>query len=290
MIIVRLLGGLGNQLFQYAAGRSLAVRKKTQLYLDVSAYGQERSDIIRRSYDLGLFNIDAPFATSEQVRRFTRPPFIRQKMNRLLPYHKRGYYKELFFHYDPDFFTAAASTLLEGYWQSEKYFSGITDILLDEFRVTAPLSAGTGDLISRIKSSNSVSVHIRRGDYVNNPVTLEVHGLCGADYYTKALSAMAGMTGDIELFVFSDDMEWTRQNITAEFPVTYVDHNDSSHAYEDLYLMSLCKHNIIANSSFSWWGAWLNANPDKTVVAPSRWFNRSDADTSDLLPAEWIKL
>jgi len=290
MIIVRLLGGLGNQLFQYAAGRALAVRKKTRLCLDISAYQQENSDIIRRNYDLGLFNIDALFATPEQIRGFTHPSFIRQKVNSLLPYHKRGYYKELFFHYDPDFFTAAASTLLDGYWQSPKYFRDIADILVEEFRVTAPLSAATIDLMARIRSTNSVSVHIRRGDYVNNPQTFRFHGVCGVEYYTKALEMITNKTAGTELFVFSDDMEWARDNIGAGFRVTYVSHNDSGHAYEDLCLMSHCKHNVIANSSFSWWGAWLNRNPGKVVIAPARWFNESNADTKDLLPEEWLTI
>jgi hypothetical protein len=287
---VKLLGGLGNQLFQYAAGRSLSMRKKTALYLDTSDYGKANSGISNRNYELGLFNIQASLACPEQIRRFTHPSVIRRNLNRVLPYHKRGHYKELFYHYDPDFFSAAGSTLLEGYWQSQKYFKGIAGILRDEFRVTAPLSAETIDLIDRIKNTNSASVHIRRGDYVKNPETFKFHGVCGVDYYAKALKMMAGKTPGIELFVFSDDMEWTRENIATELPVTYVSHNDSEHAYEDLYLMSHCKHNIIANSSFSWWGAWLNTNPGKIVIAPSKWFNKSDADTKDLLPEEWLTI
>lgn len=289
MIIVKLIGGLGNQLFQYAAARSLANRKNTKLCIDATGFDKASKDI-KRNYELDLFNIDASFASAEQVRKITRPSVISRGFNKLRPYYRKNYYREQYAHFDPNFFKASSSTLLEGYWQSERYFKEIRNIILDEFRITAPLSSSTVDLASRISNSNSVSLHVRRGDYISNPETFKFHGICEPEYYGKALELLAGKAGPIEIFVFSDEIEWAKKNILTRSPITFVDHNDSGHAYEDLYLMSLCRHNIIANSSFSWWGAWLNKNPGKIVVAPSKWFGEANIDTKDLIPQEWLKV
>jgi hypothetical protein len=283
-------GGLGNQLFQYSAARSLAIKKGTELFIDATGYDTDRNDITKRRNELGLFNIKAQPASPALISKVANRSFAGRVVGKFLPYYRQRYYAERHFHYDPNFSKASSSTILVGFWQSEKYFKDISDTIKEEFLVTAPLSSSTIEVCDRIKNTNSVSLHVRRGDYVSNPATLTYHGVCEPEYYEKALKVIAEKAGEIELFVFADDIEWAKKNIVTSFPVTFVDHNDSLHAYEDLYLMSHCRHNIIANSSFSWWAAWLNNNPGKIVIAPAKWFNESDADPRDLIPEAWIKI
>jgi hypothetical protein len=139
----------------------------------------------------------------------------------------------------------------------------------------------------RIAGCNAVSLHVRRGDYVSNPDSSRVHGLCGADYHQAAVRRIAEVVPQPHLFVFSDDPQWAAGNLHLDHPATIVTGNDTRRDYEDLHLMSLCKHHIVANSSFSWWGAWLDTNPDKIVIAPERWFAHEQHDTRDLLPPTW---
>ena len=145
-------------------------------------------------------------------------------------------------------------------------------------------------MAEQISSSTPVSIHIRRGDYVNDSHTNSVHGTCGLDYYQNAMKLISGRVDKPTFFCFSDDIEWAKNKLHAQYPIIYVDHNGLDNASEDMRLMSQCKHNIIANSSFSWWGAWLNSNPDKIVIAPTKWFQKEDYDTRDLIPAGWIRL
>src|SRR3989344_4984067 len=156
-----------------------------------------------------------------------------------------------------------------------------------DFTFGATIVERNKKLASEISGTNSVSVHIRRGDYVTNANTNQFHGLCSLDYYNKAVSFISSKQNEMELFVFSDDIEWCKENLKYDFPIHFVETND---AHSDMYLMSLCKHNIIANSSFSWWGAWLNDNFQKIVVAPSQWIADASVNTQDLIPKGWIKI
>ena len=289
MIVVALSGGLGNQLFQYAAGRSLAISRKTALFLDIADLDAQMETVTKRAFELGVFAIPAEIATEKQIRRLLHPPLLRKLVDKTRPYFRKATYNEPFFPYDEHFPGASSQTLLRGYWQSERYFDGVANVLREDLRIKAPLSQQTKETADRIGSSRSVSLHVRRGDYVKDARTLRYHGVCEPEYYQRAIGEISRRPGDFEVFVFSDDMDWAKANIQTTLPMTFVDHPDRQ-AYEDLYLMSRCKHNIIANSSFSWWGAWLNPNPDKVVIAPKRWFNESNADTRDLLPGQWIKI
>lgn len=289
MIIVKLFGGLGNQLFQYAAGRSLALKKNTDLALDVSGYGKEPQGTIKRNYELHLFNICASPAKEEQINKIAHPPLADRILKKLGLGSGFCYYREPFFHFDADFFESPASTILDGYWQSEKYFKEVSPAIRADLQLTAPLSAVTREMAAQIDARKSVSLHVRRGDFVNNPQTFSHHGVCEPGYYREAIGKIKEQHTDLEVFVFSDDMDWAKENITTDLPMTFVN-GAGRQDFEDLYLMSLCRHNIIANSSFSWWGAWLNPNPKKIVVAPARWFNDKNTDTKDLLPPEWVKL
>lgn len=173
-----------------------------------------------------------------------------------------------------------------GYWQCEHYFEDIRALILAEFTPAELPDQINLDVGRKIAQSMSISLHVRRGDYVNN----KFHSFLGLDYYRVAVAEMASKTECPHMFVFTDDPEWCRQNLNISFPYTLVTHNPGPQAYWDIILMSRCKHNIIANSSFSWWGAWLNQNPRKIVIAPKRWFGDPSVDTIDRVPKGWIRL
>lgn len=179
---------------------------------------------------------------------------------------------------------------LAGYWQSESYFSAIGDVIRREFTVKYEPDSTSNETEERIGKTQSVSIHVRRRDFVENSETKRLHGTCSLDYYSECVTLIGSKVADPHFFVFSDDPDWVTKNLRLKYPCRYVTHNDASRNYEDLRLMSCCKHNIICNSSFSWWGAWLNRNPDKIVLAPRRWFGELNFDTRDLLPASWIKV
>jgi hypothetical protein len=270
MIITKLIGGLGNQMFQYAAGRRLALKHNTPLKLDLSSYKETWKDMTPRIYELKCFNIKADIAEADDLENGA---FMR--------------YKEKSFSFDPYLLNAQDNIHIKGYWQSEKYFEDIKGIIAKDFTVKWPLQGENLRLSEQIQGVQSVSVHVRRTDYVSNPVTNEFHGVCSLDYYYNCIEQIARNTAAPHFFVFSDDPAWCTEHVKLSYPVTFVDHNSPNMGYEDLRLMSLCKHNIIANSSFSWWGAWLNENPDKIVFAPQKWFNDIRYDTKYLLPHGW---
>lgn len=288
MIIAKLQGGLGNQMFQYAAARALAINKKQELLLDITSFDIVSENITTRHFELNCLNIKTGFATPAQIKKFENSSLIKKIINKVMPYYKRSIYFEPHFHFDNNFFKASSNTMLIGYWQSEKYFRSISTIIRNRFEITGALSGTTVEISKKLTDTNSVSIHVRRGDYVLNFETQRMHGSCNLDYYTKALEMITAKTQVTHLYIFSDDISWTRENLKLSLPATFVEHNNGQQAYEDLYLMSRCKHNIIANSSFSWWGAWLNNNSEKIVVAPKNWFNEFKADTKDLYPSNWI--
>lgn len=290
MVIVHLMGGLGNQIFQYAAGRAVAHRNRTQLKLDVSALERDAA----RSYRLHHFNIVESIATPDDVARFTKRDFwgrISRRVERyLLPPYRRSVFAQRFDHFDPDILRLRGSVYLTGYWQSEKYFKDIEHLIRQDFTFRHPPDPENQKLARIIANTNSVSLHIRRGDYVSNPRFFRKFGVCSLEYYQNAVAKIAEKTSGPHFFVFSDDIDWARGNLRLQYPLTFVAHNGADKDYEDLRLMSLCRHHIIANSSFSWWGAWLCTYPPKIVIAPQKWFNKADCDTSDLIPGSWIQV
>ena len=293
MLIVKLQGGLGNQLFQYAAGRRLSLLHQSTLKLDLSWFERHRS----RRYALGAFNVLETFATKEEVdkikgtfkRETSRFAFrFRQKMK---PYYRRSIFAEPHLRpYDPNIEKTPKDLYLEGYWQSEKYFRDIQDTIRREFTIVHEPDYQNQKLAEQIIGSESVSIHVRRGDYIVESGLNRVHSPCGLDYYARCVNFMKEKVTNPVFFVFSDDPPWVRENMRLEFPTVYVTQNGPEKNYEDLRLMSVCKHNIIANSSFSWWAAWLKSNPNKIVLAPMEWFNDPTLDTRDLLPENWVKL
>jgi hypothetical protein len=292
MIIVKLMGGLGNQLFQYAAARSLSVRLKTVLKLDLSFLEGDQPGDTPRSFALGHFAINAVKASRWETTLMSGKGanFLESVIARRL--HKiRGFtsYRENQFQVNPAFFSLSDNVHLEGFWQSECYFADFRDTIREEFTVKTPLIGKNLEAAEVIRAVNAVSLHVRRGDYVTNEKTRAYHYVCDAAYYRKAEELLTQRLESPHFFVFSDDPEWVVGNLKLRHPTTYIDYNGAA-PHEDLRLMSLCRHHVIANSSFSWWGAWLSTGSDKLVVAPGRWFNDPSIDTSDLTPAGWMRI
>ena len=293
MVIVKLNGGLGNQMFQYAAGRMLSIHHQTALKLDIAALAQDPL----RNYNLGPFNIRPTFATTEEINHLKGTPdgLVLQKISalkqKIIPSIRQTvFYEAHIGPFNENILKTPRDVYLDGYWQSEKYFLDIENVIRDEFTIGLEQDLQSRDIAEVINETNSVSIHVRRGDYVSNPITYRVHGVCGLDYYTRCIELIAEKARDPHFFVFSDDPAWVSENLRFDYPMIFVTHNCGIRDYEDLRLMNSCKHHIIANSSFSWWGAWLSNSPGKLVFAPKRWFNISEPDTSDLLPSSWIRV
>lgn len=268
MIIIKLIGGLGNQMFQYALGRHLAYKHRTSLRLDITEFETYKL----HKYSLQFFNILGEIAS----------PDNREKISPIL-------IKEPHFHFSPEILDSPDNTYLEGYWQSEKYFKEMESMLRQDFTLKDEFAKLDNEALDAITAHESVSLHIRRTDYITREKTNRVHGVCSLEYYQATISRIAESVKNPYFFVFSDDIRWAKDNLKLDYPVMYVDHGPEKN-YEDLILMSRCKHNILANSTFSWWGAWLNANPSKTVIAPKKWFNDTSRNTKDLIPDGWITL
>jgi hypothetical protein len=278
MIYVKLSGGLGNQMFQYAAARALSLRLRTELLLDISWFKHNsKTAISPRSYELGVFTVEAKKYDGQSV---ISKLFIK----------KHTVFQEKYFQYNSDILEVSENTLLEGYWQSEKYFEDKAGEIRKDFTFNSKPTSQNYSLLREIQmNKNSISLHVRRGDYVSDKKTNQVHGLAGIDYYSRALDLISEKIREPHYYIFSDDPGWCKNNLNLKSPATFIEHNVGTSSFEDMRLMSACYHNIIANSSFSWWGAWLNANQTKTVIAPKDWFNNA-VDTSDLIPKTWIRL
>jgi hypothetical protein len=291
MILVELIGGLGNQMFQYALGRSLSEKNKLPLKLDITGFNTY-TGITPRRYELSCFKIKEHIATENDIQSFRK--YAKNKVlkltQKMYPYYQRKVVVEKEYRFDPRILGISESVYLKGYWQSEKYFKNIRNILLNEFSLKNNLDSKTLDFANQIQKTESVSIHFRRGDYVNDPKVSQIHGVSPIDYYNKAIARLLSEVNNPVFFIFSDDINWVKENFKLDKTTYYVDFNSSGNAYLDLWLMSLCKHQIIANSSFSWWGAWLNQNADKVCIMPQKWFNDPTQSPKDIRPEGWIAI
>lgn len=283
MILIYLQGGLGNQLFQYATGRALADLHGASLKLVTRGYKRSKE---LRSFKLHHFRIKATIASYRDERRI----MLSNPLRYLRPHPQRPRVVQRHFHFDPAILKAPDNICLLGYWQSEKYFLNVESDLRRELLLRHELGGDNLALSRLISGVNAVSIHVRRGDYVSDPVRRAYHGTCSPAYYQKAIKRMTGTVTAPHFFIFSDDMAWAKDHLDTGYPTTFVGINSEDHDYEDFRLMSLCRHHIIANSSFSWWGAWLSNHPRKVVIAPQRWFKQTGHDTRDLLPDSWIQI
>ena len=292
MIVVKVIGGLGNQMFQYALGRKLADDRSVPLRLDLTWFDElpDKGSDTARSFALDGWRVRAERATEADLARFPLSRPILKRLSRYFSPFLLPVVVERSFRFDPRVLSVPRTAYLNGYWQSAKYFASIERVLRTDFSMNAPACPHSERLIGEAGRAGSISLHIRRGDYVNNPSTNSFHGVCTVDYYKLAAKRVADEVTEPHFLVFSDDLDWARKNIKLEWPTSFVEHDSCCVPHNDIWLMSLCSHHIIANSSFSWWGAWLSTNPGKVVVAPKQWFRQPGVDTIDLIPANWVRI
>ena len=285
MIYSRIRGGLGNQLFQYCMARSLADKLNTSLGLDTRDFDDHSP------YSMGLenFNIRADFNPAGMIEH-KKNGYFKYLLDIMIGKHKYVY-KEPYLQFDKNVSSLPNNSYLKGYWQSEKYFKDNRENILNDLSIIRNQSNQNKKLSEQIANTVSVSLHIRRGDYISNSGYNANHGTCSLTYYENAVSYLVKNIGKkFTVFTFSDDPEWVCSNLKLPVDICFVNNNSSEHSYEDLRLMSECNHNIIANSSFSWWGAWLNTNNKKTVIAPSKWYANQYIKNNDIIPPDWIKI
>ncbi len=292
MIIVRLAGGMGNQMFQYALGRALSLENNTKLGLDTYDLLDRapRSRFTFRDYDLDLFNIHAEIVMQSSLPwRFRswgggRICFYFNKLRRII-FGGKG--KERGYLFQKNVLSLGPNAYLDGYWQSHKYFEKYTDIIRNDFTLKLPLPDHIRKLQSEIKADNSVCIHVRRGDYVGN----SFHEVVSKDYYDRALKLLAGKTNISHLYIFSDDISWCQSNLSFPYKTMFVGKEYAGdRASGHFELMRSCRHFIIPNSSFAWWAAWLSDSKEKIVIAPKKWFGDSLIDTSHRTPEDWVRL
>lgn len=295
MIIARLSGGLGNQMFQYAAARRLAMRHGTSLTLDL-AHLRGKAAGVPRSFMLGNFRIRAEVASSWQValryghgRTIFGTAVVRSlaALGIVGPFHP---IEERPGGMDVQLVDAPSDAYLIGCWQSEKHFADIAGTIREEFRLRSEPIGRNAEILGIVSATESVAVHVRRGDYASNPVTRATHGLCSPEYFASAGAFIAGKIPASSFFVFSDDPEWAEANIVLPGETVFVTHNSPGEAHEDLRLISACRHKILSNSTLGWWAAWLGDGPERMTVAPRDWYADPSFMWADPAPASWVRL
>ena len=295
MIVCNLVGGLGNQMFQYACARALSLDLRVPLKFTTDNFGAYNS---HNGFELDrVFGLKLEIASGKDLARlmgWRRSLLILRRALTKRPFSwlaSQRFIAEPHFRYWPALLERARhGGYLQGYWQSERYFFTHAARIRTEFTFKDDFQGANLQIADAILQGSAISIHIRRGDYVSNPKALAIHGICPPDYYHAAIETLRLRCPGARLFAFSDDPQWVSQVLLPRYPdLVLVDHNKGKESYNDMRLMSMCHHHIIANSSFSWWGAWLNPKPDKMVIAPGRWF-ANGRDTCDLIPEEWERI
>lgn len=299
MILLRIMGGLGNQMFQYAAGKALAERLHQSLYLDLSWF-QNPGASTPRDFSLSHFKaITDKIATPEEIRFFF-PETIWKRIQRRLFIHSILKPKMVFLDETKHSYINRMPKLnksmnihMTGYWQSEFYFRDSSTTIRSLFSLEPPTDSKNRELFEKLNSGNHyISLHIRRGDYITNPVAAARLGnICSKEYYQSAINRLLDQIPNAHFIIFSDEPDWVVKNFPLPLHFTVVDWNSQENSYRDLQLMSQCSHHILANSSFSWWGAWLGRNKNKTVIAPARWWQiKNPLRDQFIVPENWIRL
>ena len=292
MIILKLFGGLGNQMFQLATLKSLSLLKKTKIGVDISSFEKESSaEYTSRSFELErIFDLNEVSITTLKSYNY----LLNNNLNSRIK--KKLFNGSVFFEngltYQPEVKSITKNAYLEGYFQSEKYFADFRKEILNLFNFKSKQSTKTMEAEKLICTTDAIAIHIRRGDYASNKHVNSVHGTLPLSYYLNALNHFD--VKNAHLFFFSDDIQWVKDNFNFIAPkqATFVNWNTGDDSWQDMYLMSKCHHFIIANSSFSWWGAWLSTHSTKKVICPKTWFIDPirNQQTKDLIPKNWIRL
>ena len=285
MIVTQIHGGLGNQMFQYAVGRRAALAAREPLGLDLTVMATYR---VHR-YGLDQFALPAaPTVVSVDGDAFSRGRGLARLCNKIL--RRDRDVRETAFPFEPRILDLRGPARLIGFWQSEKYFSDIAPTLRADFALAKPMLDARRAVRDAIEACEAISVHVRRGDYVSNPKAAAVHGACSLDWYARAVALAAEGAAEPVFFVFSDDPVWAKDNLSLPARAVFVAPQADGRDAEDMHLMAACRRHVIANSTFSWWGAWLDPRPDARVIAPAQWFATDRQDTRDLIPERWTRL
>lgn len=292
-IIAQLQGGLGNQLFQYAAARALSHKQQRPLLLDQSWFNQTYEDVTPRELLLPLLNTKGSLISyGIPIKRPKKALRLAQKFWPIDPF---IFVEQTPFRFDPRLSKAPAfkqqNLYLMGYWQSYKYFESIKSSLLNEISPKNAIDSHYQKYLGQIQSRSSTMVHVRRGDYVHLASAAKVHGFIGLEYYQQGMASIFEKHPDTHFFVFSDDLEWAKENLPYPNQCTFVESLSSSDAViQELELMTHCQNHVIANSSLSWWAAWLSKNPTGSVICPNQWTTDTSMNWSDLLPNTWQRV
>lgn len=285
MIVIEASGGLGNQMFQYALYKKLESMNKDVAF-DTSFF---RSKQNLRELEIGVFGVQYKTITDKEaayIRGYGYQDTFIDKIKYKLKPSKMAEYNDTIESFQEEVLKMD-HVYLRGYWQSEKYFKDIREIILNEFSFSVEIRERFQDMCKQMQGENSVSIHVRRSDYLSEQNAKVYGNICTEKYYENAIAYIENSVDNPRYYVFTDDLEWAR-NYFKEEKYRIVDANRGKDSYADIYLMSQCKHNIIANSSFSWWGAWLNQNPDKKVLAPKKWFHNHEKE--EIVCEDWIRI
>ncbi len=269
MTIIKLQGGLGNQLFQYAFGRLFSVLNNEE----VKFYFISNKNDTSREYILNKFNTHTSFI-SEDVYEIVKIGIIVKILRKISGNYHIGYEENIL---------KLKKKYIEGYFQSYKYLEPIKEILFREISLVEPIETKYSDIVEEIKNSDSVCVHVRRGDYISNPE----FSICGIDYYLQAISIISEKIKNPSFYIFSDDIKWCKENLKLSYEISFIENNLPE---ESLIMGSLCRHSIIGNSSFGFWMAWLNKNQNKIVIAPKKWSNKHKKEYEDICPPDWVRI
>ncbi|MCY4221321.1 MAG: alpha-1,2-fucosyltransferase [Thiotrichales bacterium] len=285
-VYVHLIGGLGNQMFQYAAARAVTLRNDADLILDTTRTPMKGGGNHHLAFALGHFAIAGRIGDASDLPPSRNRP-VRHTIWRMTGRSPR-YIRERGLAFNSNIISLEPNCYLHGYFQSDRYFNDVSDQIRKELTIITQPDPVTRRWLHKIQTSNAISLHVRRGDYVTNAKFNAVFATCRPDYYRRAAGFIADqIAADPEIYAFSDDIDWVRKNLELPFKMHFVDHNDYSTAYNDMRLMAACRHHVIANSSFSWWGAWLNSSEHKIVVAPAQWYRTARRDNPDITPGDW---
>jgi len=286
MVIVKIYGGMANQLFQYAAGYALAKTHQVPLKLDIN-YFQETNKDTKREFELSKFAINYSLATQKEIDDVFKFRSIDYAWNKILPNRRKFFFGEKKPGFFNPFFEFGNHIYLRGYFQSEKYFKKYNQEILEQYKLNTQSFEQLLPFAKNLSNSNSVAVHIRLGDYLN-PTLSSIMAPFNIDYYKNAINFIKQKLNHPKFYIFSDQIELAKALLNVEIDAIFVDETLSVNADQDFFLMQSCQHQIIANSTFSWWAAYLNKYPNKIVIAPQKWYKPHFGDAIDLFPENWV--
>jgi hypothetical protein len=300
MITARIRGGLGNQMFQYAAARALSIHNNDRLRIDPSPLFDPTpwKNFTFRNYALStVFEIDPPFTTVAKIMNKIRIPYFAKGFNKYYArmVAKTGYW-QLFRDrqanvFDEDFFRLKGDIYIDGYFQTEKYFKDYEKQIRQDFTFRPPLEGATAELARQIEGTNAVSLFIRRQEMQRVQAFIDRYYVATPEFYDRAIALIKAKAGPNPVFyISSDEIDWCRKNFKIDAEHIFVgDEHNGPECANAMHLMALCKHFIIPNSSFPWWAAWLSTNKNKVVVGPEKWIRDGSEDTRDILPESWLR-